>query len=122
LKVRNRRIVVDGLGVQGANEADIVDDFSGVRQQFADPDAVLAALLKREFWRDDRKAFLARRHAREALALTDGIGEFAAVKLLSLRLVIEKFQMRRPAGLEEIHDPFRRRGEMGLLARRGRIS
>ena len=44
LKERDRRVVVDRLGVHRLDEAEIVGDRRRVRQQLADPGAALAVL------------------------------------------------------------------------------
>ena len=41
LEKRHRRIVIDGVGVQRPDDADVVGDLCGVRQQFAEPRAGL---------------------------------------------------------------------------------
>ena len=46
LEKRHRRIVIDGLGVHGLDEADVVRHLGDVRQQFADPGARLPVLLE----------------------------------------------------------------------------
>ena len=61
-------------------------------------------LRELELRRDDRKALLAGRHAGEPLPLPDRVGQFLAVQFAQPRLVIEQFQLRRPARLEQIDD------------------
>ena len=39
LEERNRRVMIDGFGVHGPNEADLIGDGRSVRKQFAEPGA-----------------------------------------------------------------------------------
>ena len=96
--------MVDRLGVQRLDEAEVVGDRGGVRQQFADPRAALAVLLELELARRDRERLLRRGHAGEPLPLADRIGQLLREEILQLRLVIEQIDLRRAAGLEEIDD------------------
>ena len=73
------RIVIDGVGVDGFDDGEVVDDFGGVRQQFADPGAGLAVLFEAEEARRDGKRGLAGRHAGDALAHADGVGQVDAL-------------------------------------------
>ena len=107
----DRRVVIDRLGVHRTDETDPVDLAGGMGEQFADPSPVAASLDKAELWGDDRKTRLPARHASETLPLPDRVGELLTVKLPQPGLVVEELEMRRPARLEQINDPFRpRRG------------
>ena len=46
LKERDGGIVIDGLSVQGAHEAQLIDDLRRMRQEFADPRAALSVTSK----------------------------------------------------------------------------
>ena len=96
-------IVIDGVGVDGLDDGDVVDDFRGVGQQLADPGAGLVRScwnLKME--RRDGQGALAGGHAGDALAHADGAGQFGAGEFVERRLVIEEIDLRGPAGLVEV--------------------
>ena len=48
LDERDRRVVIDRLGVHRLDDGDVVDDLRGVREKLADPGAGLAVLGERE--------------------------------------------------------------------------
>ena len=106
LDERDRRIVIDRLGVHRTDETDAVDLLGGVGQQFADPGPVAARLNEAKLRGDHRKTRLPTRHAGETLPLSDRVGEFLSVKLPQPRLVVEELEMRRTARLKQIDDPF----------------
>ena len=106
LDERDRRIVIDRLGVHRTDETDAVDLLGGVGQQFADPGPVAARLNEAKLRGDHRKTRLPACHPRETLSLSDRVGEFLSVKLPQPRLVVEELEMRRPARLKQIDDPF----------------
>ena len=98
---RDRRVVVDGLGVQRLDEADVVGDCLMVRQQIADPRAVLAAEFARLERGHHRIGALVARHAGEALRAFDRRRDLLAGVLVEHRLVVEKIDVRETAALEE---------------------
>ena len=57
--------------------------FAGVRQQFAQPRAALAVLREFEDRRRGRELRLVGRHAGEALAHANGIGQFRAARAIA---------------------------------------
>ena len=116
LEERDRRVVVDRLGVHRADEAEVVDDLGGVRQQLADPRAACAVLREFEERAGQRQRRLVARHAGEPLALAHGVGQLLAVPLVEQRLVVEHLQLRRPAGHEQVDDALRLGGEVQLPA------
>ena len=77
LNESDRRVVIDRVGIDGLDDADVVDDLGGVRQQLTDPGSVLAGPRKLENGGRDRQRILAGGHAGNALALTNRIGKFA---------------------------------------------
>ena len=83
---RDRRVVVDRLGVHRLDDADVVGDRLHVRQQVADPGAVLAAAAAGPHGGDDREAGLAGGHAGEALLALDRGGQILAVDFWSAGL------------------------------------
>ncbi len=105
-----RRVVVDRLGHHGPDDADLVGDAPDVREELADLLARLAELLERVLRREALERLpleLRDRHPRRERA-----GHRLAVHLGELRLVVERLQVRRPAGHAEEDDPFRLRREV----------
>ena len=107
LEERDRRVVIDRLGVHRLDEAELVGDLRRVRQQLADPGAGLAVLRELEHRRRDRETGLRRGHAGEPLAHADRVGQLGAAQLRQLRLVVEQIHLRRRAGLEQIDHALR---------------
>lgn len=101
------RIVVDGLGVQGSDEAQVICHLSSIGQQLAQPSPMLAVLLKGKFGARQWKFGLIGRHAREPLAHADGCGEVLPVHFAQARLVVEEVQLGGRTVLEEIDDALR---------------
>src|SRR5262245_19416867 len=62
----------------------------------------------------DGQSLLSTGHAGDPLAHADGYGQVLAEMLLELGLVVERVDVRRPAGHKEIDDPLGLRGEMEL--------
>ncbi len=60
--------------------------------------------LKLEHRRHARKRALPRCHAGDALPHADRAGQFLAMMRAKLRLVIQKVDVRRPAGHEQVDD------------------
>ncbi len=112
LHVRDRRLMVDRVGVHAADEAHVVDHLGRVRQQFADPHPALAVLSEFVFRRGDRKPGLARGHAGEPLAVANRIRQILIEKILHLRLVVVQVHLRRSADHVQIDDVLRLRGEV----------
>ena len=98
---RDRRVVVDRLGVEALDEAQLVGDRLQVREQVADPEAVLAAKLAVLEGGRARVAALAAGHAGQALRAFHGGRQVLAGHLLQHRLVVEEVDVREAAGLEE---------------------
>ena len=72
------RVVINRIGIDGLDDADVVDDLSGVGQQLADLGSVLARPREFENRGRDRQRILTGGHARDALALPNRIGKLAA--------------------------------------------
>ena len=109
---RDGGIVIDLLRVHGLDEAEIVRNLRGVRQQLAQGRARLSVLSKLVNRRSGREAGLERRHPCQPLSAPHGIRQILAAKFLELRLVIEELQLRWAAGLEQIDHTLRFRCEM----------
>ncbi len=104
--------MIDGVGMHGLDDRDLVGDLAGVRQQFAQPHARRAMLLELEDRRRGRKGGLIRGHAGQALAHPHRFRQIAAAQLLKPGLVIEQVQLRGSAVLEQINDALGARREM----------
>ena len=109
---RDRRVVVDGLGVQGLDDADVIRDGLDVRDEVTDPGAMLAAGLAFHERGPDRVALLSGSHPGEALGAFDRGRQVFAGKLVQGGLVVEQVDVGHAAGLEEAEDPFSLGGEM----------
>ena len=90
-------IVVDLLGPHRADDADLVGDAADVREQLADLLPGLAELLEAVL-RPEALQLLALELG-DRLALGERLGHRLAVHLGELRLVVERLEVRRPAGL-----------------------
>jgi len=105
--------------MQALDEAQLVGHGLQVREEVADPQAVLAAdLAILEGWRAGIAA-LAAGHAREALGALDGGREVLARHLLEHRLVVEQVDVRQAAGLEETEHALGLGGEVRQAGQAG---
>ena len=95
LTERDRRVVVDGLGVHTADHAKIVGRLGDMRDQFADPRAAVAVLRKLEDGGRDRETVLTRRHRGQSLSHPHAVGQFLLVHRLELGFVVEQLKLRR---------------------------
>ena len=109
--------MVNRLGVQGLDDTDVIRDGLDVREEVADPGAMLAAGLAFHEWGADRVALLSRSHPGEALGALDGGRQVFARKLVQGGLVVEQVDVGQAAGLEEAEDPFSLGGEMRNTAK-----
>ncbi len=107
-------IVIDLLGMHGLDETELVGDFCGVGQEFADPGAALAMARELVNGLGEGEARLRRGHRGEALALAHAGREFLAVALGERGLVVEGLHLRRPAEHEEIDDALGLGGKVGV--------
>ncbi len=106
LEKGHRRVVVDGLGPHRFDEAQVIDDARGVREQAADGRARLAVLRELEMRAGQRQDGLVCAHGGEALLAADLGRQRLAVLLAQPRLVIEEVQVGRPAAHEQVDDAF----------------
>ena len=98
--------MVDGVGVHRFHDADVVGNFTHLREQFADPGAVLTFLRELEDRRSTGKTILTRRHRRNALTIADRIGQVLVEVLSQFRLVVPQIKLRRTIGHKQPDDPF----------------
>ena len=97
-----RRGVIDGLGVQRADQAEVVGDFRGVRQDFAQLHAALAVFREGKLGTEQRRVGI---DERRPVALEQFRRRQLTVAFREFRLVIEQFQLTRCAGLEHVDHP-----------------
>ncbi len=116
--------MVDGLGVHGLDEADVVGDARNMRQNITvDPGSGVAVLLHFEGSADQGQAGLVSGHRGEALPHTDRSWELLARVRLQLRLPVVKVNLRGSACLKQKNDSLRLwRGRLGLGRFRGLLS
>jgi hypothetical protein len=97
LEERDARLVVDRLGVHRVDEADLVRHRAGVRQQLGEPHSVLAVGMPREAEHagSDRKARLARGHARQPLTIAHGIRQILIKARAQPGLVVVQIEVAR---------------------------
>ena len=107
LDVGDRRVVVDRLGEGAVHDAKLLRHLGRVRQQLADPHALVVVFVPRVFVfaRADRQRLLSGRHAGDALAVADVLGQILPEHLAHLRLVTPEIVMARPAAHEKINHP-----------------
>ncbi len=98
------RLVVDGVGVHGADEAHVVHHLGRRGQQLRHPHAALAVLRELELRRGDGEARLAAGHAREPLTHADGVGQVLVEHGVHLGLVVVEVHLRRPADHVQVDD------------------
>jgi hypothetical protein len=106
------RIVIDGAGVDGAHERDVIDDLRRVRQQLAGPHAALAVLRNLKHRRRDGQPRLAAGHGGDALALAHALRQILVKKGLQARLVIPQIELRGRAVHVQVDEAFRLRGKV----------
>ncbi len=121
LEKRHGGLVIDGVGMHGADDRDIVHHLRRVGQQFRNPRARLAVLRELEDGRSDGKPRLAARHGGEALALANRIGQVLIEHLLHLRLVVEGLHLRRRADQMQIDAALRLGREMREARQSGSV-
>ena len=105
-----RRVVVDGLGGHGADDAQLVGDGAGLLEQLAHLLAVLPELLEAKL--RPVAVQLGTLQLRDLLPLRERVRHRLAVHLRELRLVIPRLQVRRPARHREPDDALGLRREV----------
>ena len=97
LQKGHRGVVIDRLGVNRSNEADLIGDAADVRKQFGHPGAALPALWKSILRRRDRQAFLVLGETGQALPHAHAVREILLKPGAQLRLVVIEIHLRRAA-------------------------
>src|SRR5438128_1740398 len=109
------RIVIDLLGVHRTEDANLVRDPANVRKEFRDFLTALTPLL--EFTKRAARLQFRVLQLSQLLAFGERLRERLAVEFLELGLVIETFQMRRPARHAEVNDALGPHRKMGRVDR-----
>ena len=104
-----RRSVVDRIGLHGLNEAEVVNVFGDIGQEFAELDTALAVPVELEFRAEESGLGI---DEGGAIAFEQFGGRQFAVTLDQFLFVIEKIEVTGGAGLEDVDDAFRFRGEV----------
>ena len=113
-------IVIDGIGVDIAHDANVVGDFLRPRKQVGIH--LLTGFAKLAKLEDRACHGLGRLVGGHAGGSAVGLGrEFLAVVFLEIGLVIEGLKLRGAAGLEEVDHPLGFRGEAGASKDAGMI-
>lgn len=98
--------MVDGVGMNTADESDVVDAGCGVRQQFADPCATLSGTLKLKHGGRDGETGLPAGHGGDSLSPADGIREVGVEMLFEGGFVVPEVQLGGPAVHVQVDDGF----------------
>src|SRR5207302_920258 len=98
------RVVVDRLGVHRLDKAQLIDDAGRVRQQLAHPGATPAVSRELEGRAGEWDGRLVNRHAGQALAAADVVGQLLAIFFVEQGLVVEEILLGRAAALEQVDD------------------
>ncbi len=109
--------MVDGLGVHGADDAEVICNGGGVGQKIAEPRAGLAVLLEWKNGTSQRDRGLLRGHAGKALPAAHRFGKLFAVEFVEERFVIEQIHLRGRAALEKVDDALGLRGEVWKIGK-----
>ena len=92
---RDGWVVVDRVGVDGADERAVVDDLGEVREEIGEVHLGRAELLEFEGRADAEEVFLAAGHGGDPLAFADTFGEVLAGHFDELRFGVEEIEMGR---------------------------
>ena len=122
LEERDRRIVVDRLGVHAPDEAELVHDARHVRDELAGPEPRLAVSFEAKLRCRQGQRRLLRRHAREPLPTSHAVGQLLAMEFFQHGLVVEELQLRRRPTLEEVDHPLRTRRQVGGAQNTARVA
>ena len=106
LQKRDRRIVVDRLGMYRAHHTKLVRHSAKVGQHLAQLQAALAMCGKTVFRGGHRQRFLVGRHAGQPLPAPNRVRQFLTAMLLELRFWIKKIHLRRGSIHMEINQVF----------------
>src|SRR4051794_29879279 len=99
--------MVDGVGLERADDTDFIGNSACLREQLTELDAALAKTLETENRGSSGKLGLIGRHPGKTLSLTDRIREVRPSQPVQVWLVVEEIELRGGAMLEEVDYAFR---------------
>src|SRR5207244_1234561 len=97
-------IVIDRIGMDRAHEGAVIDYLGEMREQLRDVHRRLPVLLKLEWRTDAKEILLPTGHRGDALPLPHAVGQILARHFGERRFRIEKIEVRRRTGHEEVDD------------------
>ncbi len=106
-------VMIDGIGEDGTDYGDVVDDAGGVGEDFTDPGATAAVLMEGEAGGGDGEAFLTAGHGAQPLVHADGVGKVLVEVVLEPGFVVPEIDLGRGSVHVEIDDGFGLGGEVG---------
>ena len=121
LEERDRRVVIDRVGDHRPDDAQVVHDAGGVRQETRQPRAAGAVSPEVELRAGQGQRRLIAGHARQSLSLSHRVGQLLAVATRELGLVVERVHLRRPAGHEQVDHALRPGGHVPRAAEHAAI-
>ena len=105
---KNRRLMVDRVGLHGVDKREVIHHLSGPGKEIAHPAPRLTLLRESPVGRGNRKTSLAGSHARQRLVAANRVGQVLVVERGEPGLVIPHVHLRRGARHEEIDATLRR--------------
>ena len=108
--------MIHGIGLHRADQAEVVHDLAGVRQQFGKLDAAFPVALEFELRAEQRRVGV---DEGGAVIFQQLGGRELAVALGELGFMIEEIEVARGAGVEEEDHALRLRRLRGELGRKG---
>ena len=98
--------MVNGLRVHRLDKAQFIHDLRCMRHQITHPGAGLTMLSEFEYGSSDGEARLRGGHPGQTLALSYGIWQLRALKIIELGLVVKQVHLRWRPRLEQVNHPF----------------
>jgi hypothetical protein len=117
---RHRGLVEDVVGLDRANEAELVRHRADVGEELREPHPTFPVVLELERGADDRKRALLLGDPRDPLTAPDRVGKLLAAPLIEERLLVEEVHLREAAREEDEDHPLR--GGLGEEERRGLVA
>ena len=108
----DRGIVIDRVGVHRLDERDVIDDLRRCAAAARSPTSRSARAARTRKSTSRPASSACPIVCGDALALADGVGNLRALVLGEARLVVERLELRRPAGLVQEDDALRLRREV----------
>ncbi len=86
-------VMIDGIGEDGTDDGDVIDDACGVGEDFTDPGAAAAVLMEGEAGRSDGKTVLTAGHGAQPLVHADGVGKVLVEVFLEPGFVVPEIDL-----------------------------